>query len=149
MGIGNTFSSRGSADNFTMSATLGFDMALGQTPWRVGVECGAMNQAIADYAFEENEPERFIRPNFLYAGVYTDYGFHLGKLPLFVRGGIGPARQTDLYIYHTEHKVIPLFITGFGVDLDYGKGMLQGYLSPSGDFVLTLSFGLYLGKNRK
>jgi len=149
LGIGNTFSAEGEADNFTMSQTLGFDLAIGQSPWRAGIECGAMNQAIADYFFEEDAPDVFVRPNFIYAGVFADYGFHVGKLPFFVRAGLGPAQQTDVYVHHVEQKVIPFLFTGAGLDYDYGKFMLQGFLSPSGDFVLTVSLGLYVGKMRR
>lgn len=148
-GIGNTFCKKGSAENFTMSLTLSFDMAIKNTPWRCGVEVGAMNQAIADYFFKEDEPDRFIRPNFAYAGAFSDYGFYIGKLPLFCRAGLAYARQSDMWIYHVENKNIPLVITGFGTDLDYLKVMLNGYIAPEGNFVLTLSGGLYLGMEKK
>lgn len=147
--FGNTFCKKGTADNFTMSLTLGFDMAIKNTPWRWGAEVGAMNQAIADYFFPEDEPDRFVRPNFAYIGAYTDYGFHMGTLPLFCRAGLAYARQSDMWIYHVEHKPIPLVITGFGFDWDYLKVMLNGWVAPEGNYVITLSGGLYFGKKRQ
>lgn len=148
-GIGATYSTQTKKADFTMNMGLGCDLALGQSAWRAGLECGAISQGVADYFFEEGEPERFVRPNFLYAGAYADYGFHLGKLPFFVRGGIGPAQQIDQYIYHNEKTAVPFFITGAGLDLDYMKFMLHGYVTPKGDAVVTLSLGLYLGKQKK
>ena len=147
--FGNTFCKKGAVENFTMSATLGFDMAIKNTPWRWGAEVGSMNQAIADYFFPEDEPDRFVRSNFAYIGAFTDYGFHMGTLPLFCRTGLAYARQSDMWIYHVEHKPIPLVITGFGFDWDYLKVMLNGYVAPEGNYVITLSGGLYFGKKRQ
>ena len=146
--LGNTFCKKGSAENFTMSLTLGFDIAIKNTPWRWGAEVGAMNQAIADYFFEEDEPDSFVRPNFAYVGAFGDYGFTMGKLPLFCRAGLAYAQQSDMWIHHVERKPIPLVITGFGFDWNYFKIMLNGYIAPEGNYVLTLSGGLYFGKKK-
>ncbi len=148
---GNTFCKKGSAAsfNFTQSLTLGFDMAIKDTPWRWGVEVGAISQGIADYFFEEDEPDRFIRPNYAYAGGFSEYGFHLGKLPLFCRAGLAYALERDMWIHHVENKHIPFVITGLGFDWNYFKVMLNGYIAPEGNFVLTLSGGLYFGKKKK
>ena len=146
--LGNTFCKKGAAENFTMSFTLGFDIAIKNTPWRWGAEVGAMNQAIADYFFEEDEPDRFVRPNFAYVGAFSDYGFTMGVLPLFCRAGLAYAQQSDMWIHHVERKTIPLVITGFGFDWNYFKVMLNGYIAPEGNYVLTLSGGLYFGKKK-
>ena len=107
-----------------------------------------MNQAIADYFFEEDEPDRFVRPNFAYVGAFSDYGFTMGVLPLFCRAGLAYAQQSDMWIHHVERKPIPLVITGFGFDWNYFKVMLNGYIAPEGNYVLTLSGGLYFGKKK-
>ena len=147
--LGNTFCRKGAAENFTMSLTLGFDIAIKNTPWRWGAEVGIMNQGIAEYFFKEDEPDRFVRPNFAYAGTFADYGFTMGKLPLFCRAGLAYAQQSDMWIHHVERKPIPLAITGFGFDWNYFKVMLNGYIAPEGNYVLTLSGGLYFGKKKK
>ena len=147
--FGNTFCKKGSAENFTMSATLGFDIAIKDTPWRCGAEVGLMNQGIAHYSYVEDEPDRFVRPNFGYAGAFAEYGFSAGKLPLFCRAGLAYAQQHDAWIYHVERKHIPLVITGFGFDWNYLKITLNGYIAPEGNYVLTVSGGLYFGKRKK
>ena len=136
-------------EDFTMSLTLGFDMAVKDTPWRLGVEGGVMNQGIADYFFEEDEPDHFVRPNFIYAGAFTEYGFHVWRQPLFCRAGLGYALESDMWVHHVETKHVPIVITGFGYDLDYFKAMLNGYIAPGGILVVTLSGGFYFGRRRK
>ena len=78
-------------EDFTMSLTLGFDMAVKDTPWRLGVEGGVMNQGIADYFFEEDEPDHFVRPNYIYAGaVITGFGYDLDFFKAMLNGYIAP-----------------------------------------------------------
>lgn len=146
--MGNTFCKKVDSEIFTMSLTFGFDIAIKNTPWRWGAEVGAMNQGIADYFFEEDEPERFVRSNFAYVGTFADYGLFMEKLPLFCRAGLAYARQSDLWIYHYEQKYIPLVITGIGLDWNYFKLMFNGYIAPEGNFIITLSGGLYFGKKK-
>ena len=147
--VGSLFGSRYVEPDFAMSLTLGFDMAVNESPWRIGIEAGAMNQGIMDYSFFDEEDDRFVRANYAYVGAYTDYEFQFKGKNLFVRGGIGPAYQMDMYCFHTEYSIVPLFITGIGIDWNFAKGMLQGYVSPRGDVVMTASIGLYIGKKKK
>ena len=146
--IGNTFCRNGYAENYTMSLTLGFDIAIKDTPWRWGAEVGAMNQGIADYFFEEDEPDSFVRPNFAYVGAFADYDFPKVESPLFCRAGLAYAQQSDMWIHHVERKPVPLFISGVGFDWNSFKVMLNGYIAPKGIYIITLSGGLYFGKKK-
>jgi hypothetical protein len=68
-----------------------------------GIDAGIMNQGIADYFFEEDEPDRFIRPNYEYVGGVVDYSvFSKNEFTVFARGGLAPAHRRDMYIWHSE-----------------------------------------------
>lgn len=148
--IGDTFSKfQGEYHRIpTMSLSLSYDMAIGDTPWRGGIDVGTTYQGLWEYRFEENEADRFVRTDFMYAGAFADYGFHLWKLPLFCRAGLAYARQNDMWVKHNEYKSIPLVITGFGFDWNHCIVMLNGYIAPEGILVLTLSGGAYFGKRK-
>lgn len=149
MGFGPMFI--GGDPDFTMSATIGFEKVIRDTRWRWCIEGGIMNQGIADYFFEENEPEMFIRPNFEYVGALAHYSLFSGSLMndefnIFLKAGLAPAHQRDMYIYHSEDKFTLLGIVGIGSDFEFSKFMISGYLNPQGVFILTFSYGWWFGK---
>ena len=147
LGFGKTFVYNRPADEGepTMCLSIGFDMAVKQTPWRLGVELGLLNQGLVEYGINEESQDYYIRPNFVFLGACADYCFRNSQLPLFARGGIGPAIQSDKWAHHTDNSVVPLIIAGLGLDFNYLKPIIQAYLSPRGGFVLTASLGLYFG----
>jgi len=145
MGFGVTVGK--SLPGFTMSATVGFNKAVKETKWRWGIDAGIMNQGVADYYFDEDDPDRFIRPNFEYIGGVVDYSiFSKNAFTLFARGGVAPAHRRDLYIRHFEDKYTCLGLLGIGTDYYWGRWIINGYVDPQGYCVLMLSFGLCFGK---
>ena len=133
--------------DFTMSLTMGFNKAIKETKWRWGIDAGIMNQGLADYFFDEDEPDRFIRPNFEYVGGVVDYSIaSKNHYAIFARGGLAPAHRSDLYIQHYEDKYTCLGIIGIGVDYYWGRFIINGYIDPRGYFVLMLSSRLWFGK---
>ena len=135
---------------FTMSATIGFDKVIKDTKWRWGIEKGMMNQGISCYAVKEDEPDRFMRPNFVYVGGVVDYSvFSKDYLTIFTRGGLAPALRRDTYIRHIEDKYTGLGIIGIGVDYGFNRLIMNGYLVPGGYFVLMFSYGWWFGKLMK
>lgn len=148
MGIGFTTFPGGHGPD--MSMTIGFNKVVHNTKWRWGVEGGIINQGLADYFFNEDEPDRFVRPDFTYAGFVADYSLYSTKdyFSLFARGGLAPARQRDVYIYHTENKYTVLGIIGIGADVGFSKFMLSGYIVPDGIFIMHISYGWWFGKRQ-
>lgn len=134
-----------------MSMTIGFNNVIRNTRWRWGVEGGIMNPGIADYFFEEGEPDRFVHPNFEYVGAVADYNI-LSKgeaFSFFARGGIAPAHQGDVYLYHREEKFTALGIIGIGADWGFSKLLISGYISPSGITTIQVGYGWWFGKRNK
>lgn len=138
-------------DHFTMSATLGFEKVIHNTKWRWCIEGGIMNQGIADYFFEDDEPERLVRPNFEYIGALANYSLFCGcfmnnTFHIFLKAGLAPAHQRDMYIYHYEDKFTMLGIVGVGFDCEGSKWMISGYVNPQGIFIFNISYGWWFGK---
>ena len=147
MGFGGTMGYNN--PGFTMSVTIGFNKAIKETKWRWGIDAGIMNQGIADYFFEEDEPDRFIRPNYEYVGGVVDYSvFSKNEFTVFARGGLAPAQRRDMYIWHYEDKYTCLGLVGIGLDSYFNRFLVHGYLDPRGYFVLMLSYGWWFGKTR-
>lgn len=135
-----------------MSLTVGFNAALGESRWRLGGELGLINQGIVDYRFGEDDPDRFVRYNFGYAGIVADYSLFARPekaFNLFVRGGLAPAKQNAIYLYHTEPKTTALGLVGIGIDYYFSKAMITGYITPTGIFTLQFSYGWWFGPRRK
>lgn len=154
MGLGPMFISGEPGPEFAMSATIGFEKVIRDTKWRWCIEGGFINQGIADYAFEDDEPDMFIRPNFEYVGALANYSFFSGsflsdEINIFLKAGLAPAHQRDMYIYHSEDKFTMLGIVGIGTDIEYQKIMISGYLNPQGVFILNFSYGWWFGKRTK
>ena len=146
MGMGATIYPGGGDP--TMSMTIGFNKTVQNTKWRWSIEAGIMNQGMVDYFFEDDEPDRFVRPNFEYVGAIADYSL-LSKgegFNLFAKGGVAPAHQKDLYIYHSEDRFTILGLIGLGADLYWHKVMITGYISTSGIITIQVSYGWWFGK---
>ncbi len=147
MGFGGTMGYNN--PGFTMSATIGFNKAIKETKWRWGIDAGIMNQGIADYFFEEDEPDRFIRPNYEYVGGVVDYSvFSKNEFSVFARGGLAPAHRRDIYIWHYEDKYTCLGLIGIGFDHYISRFLVHGYWDSRGHFALMLSYGWWFGKTR-
>ena len=149
MGMGGTIYTDGGDP--TMSMTIGFNKAVQNTKWRWSIEAGIMNQGIVDYFFEDDAPDIFVRPNFEYVGVIADYSlFSKGEaFSFFARGGIAPAHQGDVYLYHREEKFTALGIIGIGADCGFSKLLISGYISPSGITTIQVGYGWWFGKRNK
>ena len=145
MGLGATIGY--GEPGFTMSATIGFNKVIKETNWRWGVDAGIMNHGIADYLFEDDEPDKFIRSNYEYIGVVVDYSlFFKNNQTIFARGGLAPAHRSDMYIRHSEDKFTGMGIIGMGLDFDFSRFIINGYIDPRGCFVLMFSYGWWFGK---
>ena len=149
MGMGATIYPGGETP--TMSMTIGFNKAFQNTKWRWSIEAGIMNQGMVDYAFNDDDPDRFVRPNFEYVGAIADYSlFSKGEgFNLFARGGLAPAHQRDLYVYHSEDRFAALGLIGVGADMYWNKVMITGYISTSGMVTIQVSYGWWFGKRNQ
>ena len=148
MGLGET--REHGTPNFTMSATIGFNRVIKETKWRWGIDAGIMNQGLAEYFFEEGEPDRFVRPNYEYVGGVLDYSiFSKNNFTVFARAGLAPAHRRDMYIWHSEDKFTGLGIIGIGSDYYFNRFIINGYVDPRGCFVLMFSYGMWFGKTMR
>lgn len=148
MGMGATIYPGGETP--TMSMTIGFNKAVQNTKWRWSIEAGIMNQGLVDYAFDDDDPDVFVRPNFEYVGAIADYClFSKGEgFNLFARGGIAPAHKRDLYLYHSVDRFTTLGLIGLGADWYWHKVMITGYMSTSGIITIQVGYGWWFGKRR-
>ncbi|MDT3357697.1 MAG: hypothetical protein LIR35_08990 [Bacteroidota bacterium] len=148
--VGGAMGFGGGSPSFTMGMNIGFDKVIKETRWRWGIDAGIMNQGIADYFFEDEEPDRFVRPNYEYIGGFVDYSvFSKNGWTIFARGGLAPAHRRDLYIWHSEDKFTSLGVIGVGSDYYNGRYTVTGYIDPRGSFICMVSFGLWFGKSMK
>lgn len=132
---------------FTMSLAAGFNHVIKDTRWRWGIDAAIMNQGLADYFFEDDEPDRFVRSNYEYVGGIVDYSIvSWDGINLFARGGLAPAHRRDMYVWHSEDKYTCLGIIGIGSDCYFSRFTLNGYIDPRGGFMVMLSYGWWFGK---
>ena len=132
---------------FTMSLAVGFNKVIKDTKWRWGIDAAIMNQGLADYFFDDDEPDRFVRSNYEYVGGIVDYSlFSKGGLNFFARGGLAPAYRRDMYVWHSENKYTCLGIIGIGSDCYFSRFTINGYIDPRGRFMVMLSYGWWFGK---
>lgn len=135
---------------FMMNLESGYSQRIDNTRWRWGVSAGIMNPGILDIEWEFVDENTMVYSDYCYLLGYADYALTSGKhTAWFLRGGIAPSLQTDVWKYHNENK--PSALAQFGVGLDVGRWFRvswMGYVSVYGevDYVMCYTFGWRWGE---
>lgn len=135
---------------FMMNTESGYSQRIDNTRWRWGVSAGIMNPGMLDIEWELIDENTMVYSNYIYLLSYADYALTSGKnTAWFLRGGIAPAFQTDVWKYRHENK--PSALAQFGIGLDIWRWFRvswMGYVSIYGEvgYVMCYTLGWRWGK---
>lgn len=136
--------------NFMMNTESGYSQRIDNTRWRWGVSAGIMNPGLLDIEWEYLDENTKVYSSYIYLLGYADYALTSGKhTAWFLRGGIAPSLQTDVWKYYHENK--PSALAQFGIGLDvfrWFRVSWLGYVSMYGEvgYVMCYTLGWRWGK---
>lgn len=132
-------------DTIAFGMMIDFAKNIQYSKWRWGVQGGIYG--LGGWGFSNNTEDVYDRVSFVFIGGVADYSpYSRGISTIFIRAGIAPACQIDLYMHHKEHKFAIIGIAGIGADVGFNRFSLSFYLSHRGIPALLFSYGMNFGK---
>ena len=127
----------------------GYSQRIGESRCRWGVSCGFLGDMTEKF-WEEDIPTEYLGSLYLYLLGYVDYALTSKKYTSwFLRGGIAPSLQVDMWGTYNVNKASALAQLGIGLDVcRWFRISLIGFTSMYGEvgYMISYSFGWRWGK---
>ena len=127
----------------------GYSQRIGESRWRWGVSSGLLANP-AERFWDGDIPTEYLGSLYLYLLGYVDYALTSKKhTAWFLRGGIAPSLQVDMWGTYNEKKASALAQLGTGLDVGRCfRVSLIGFTSMYGEvgYLISYSFSWRWGK---